>query len=86
MEEKARAFMFCPSESLITLDLTPQDIGENYVDFFQQIGATEWTSLEKTHHQLLEDSLDMTNEEFSQAIISSPESCFETPINIWPEP
>lgn len=85
-EEQGNKLLFCPSKSLITLDLTPQDIGENYQDFFQQFGDGEWTTLQSTHHKPIEDALGMTIEEFSQAIISSPESCFESPIEIWPEP
>jgi hypothetical protein len=86
MEEKGNVFQFCPSESQIDLDLTSSGVGDTYEEFFRQLGAEEWTSLQESHYLLLEDALDMTNEEFSKAIISSPETCFETPINIWPEP
>jgi len=86
IKEKGDAYLFCPSESLITLDLVPQDIGENYQDFFQQFGVGEWTTLQKTHHQLLEDALGITNEEFSQIITSSPETCFESLIENWRAP
>jgi len=85
MEENGNEFQFCPSESLINLELTSSDVGDTYEDFFRQLGNTEW-ALRESHYQLLEDALGMTNEEFSKAIISSPESCFETPIDIWLEP
>lgn len=86
METKENTFRFCPSESLINLELTPPDIGENYEDFFQQFGEGEWTTLQRTHHKPLEDAISLTNEEFSQAIVSSPETCFESLRDIWPDP
>jgi len=86
MEEKGNKFQFCPSESLIDLNLTSSDVGDTYGDFFQQLGVMEWYYFKEPHDQLLEDALGMTNEEFSKAIISSPESCFESPMEIWPEP
>lgn len=86
MEEKGNVFQFCPSNSQIELNLTSSDVGDSYENFFRQLGAEEWTSIQESHYQLLADSLGMTNEEFSQVIISSPETCFETPIDIWPKP
>jgi len=86
MREKEEMFQFCPSESLIDLELTSNEVGRKYEDFFRQLGVTEWATLNKTHHQLLEDATGMTNEEFSQTIISSPETCFESPIKIWTNP
>lgn len=86
MEEKGNKFHFCPSQSLIDLSLTSSDVGKTYGDFFRQLGITEWSYFQEPHHQLLEAALSMTNEEFSQTIISSPDTCFETPINFWSEP
>lgn len=86
MEETENEFQFCPSQSTIDLELTPTDVGDTYGDFFQQLGVMEWFYFKEPRYQLLENALGMTNEEFSQAIISSPESCFETPIDLWPKP
>lgn len=87
METKENTFRFCPSESLINLELTPQDIGSNYQEFFRQVGNDEWDSLANTtRDQPVAEALRLTNEEFSQLIISAPETCFESPIDIWPEP
>ena len=87
METKENTFRFCPSESLINLELTPQDIGSDYQEFFRQVGLEEWAILPyTTHDQPIEDALGLTNEEFYQLIISSPATCFESPIDIWPEP
>ena len=87
METKETTFKFCPSESLINLELTSQDVGTNYQEFFRQVGNEEWASLPfTTHDQLLEDALGLTDEEFYQLIVSAPATCFESPIEIWPEP
>jgi hypothetical protein len=86
MEETEKEFQFCPSKSTIDMELTSSDVGDTYGDFFQQLGVMEWFYFKEPRYQLLEDALGMTNEEFSKVIISSPESCFESPIKIWPEP
>lgn len=86
MGESESEYKFCPSESKIVLEAIPQNICENYDNYFDEIGAVEWVSLEKTNHKLLEDSLGISDQEFSRIIVSSPATCFETPKNIWPDP
>jgi len=87
MEIRADTYKFCPSESTIDLELTPQGIGNNYREFFRQVGDEEWASIPyTTYDQPVEEALGLTNEEFYQLIISSPATCFESPIDIWPEP
>lgn len=86
LEEKGNEFQFCPSESLINLNLTSSDVGDTYGDFFRQLGVMEWFYFKEPRYLLLENALGITDEEFSKAIISSPDRCFETPIDIWPEP
>lgn len=86
LEETENEFQFCPYESIIDLNLTSSDVGDTYGDFFQQLGVMEWFYFKEPRYHLLEDALGMTNEEFSKTIISSPETCFETPKEIWPDP
>ncbi len=87
LETKEATFKFCPSVSLINLELISQDIGSDYQEFFRDIGHTEWASLPfKTYDQPLEKALGLTKEEFSQLVTSAPDTCFESPIEIWPEP
>lgn len=87
METKEDTFRFCPSESLINLELTPRNIGDDYQEFFRKIGDEEWASIPyKTRDQSIENSLGLTNEEFYRVIISSPNTCFESPKSIWSQP
>lgn len=85
MKAAENKFKLCPSESLIDLELTSSNVGNNYQEFFRQVGVVEWASVDESNHKQLEDALGLTNEEFSQAVISSPDACFETPIEIWPD-
>jgi hypothetical protein len=87
METKDTNFRFCPSESLINLELVQQSTGRNYQEFFQQVGNTEWASIPyKTRDLPIEEALRLTREEFVQLAISEQDMCFETPMDIWPEP
>lgn len=88
VETKQKTYGFCASDSIIYLDLLPQGFGENYKDFFKQIGDNQWnpTLPMLPFYKSVEESLEITNEEFYTLIISSPETCFESPKDIWPKP
>lgn len=87
METRENTFRFCPSESFISLKLTPQDIGDNYQEFFQQLGNEEWASIPyASHDKSIQEALGLTNEDFVQLIISVHDTCFESPVSIWSQP
>jgi hypothetical protein len=80
-------YKFCPSESLIDFDLIPQGHSNDYKNLFEQSGTLEWSlSLNSPYDKSTEEALGIENDEFYRLIISSPNQCFETPKNIWPEP
>ncbi len=81
------SYKFCPSDSLIELDLIPQGNGDNYQEFFRQIGDDEWASFPSSPlNKSMEEALGMTTEEFYDLFSSSTTQCLESPISIWPEP
>ena len=90
MEIKTDTYRFCPSESLIALDLIPPGHSEDYQEYFKQIQTDEWgpspLSALLPSYKSTEEAIGITNGEFHRLIISSPAECFESPIDIWPEP
>ncbi len=87
-ETNDSVYMFCPSQSVVYLDLIPQEYGNDYKDYFKQIASTEWNPAipEITFYKSTDEALGITNEEFYRLIATSPTKCFESPISIWPDP
>lgn len=87
METGNTIFRFCPYQSVIYLDLIPQGHSNDYKYLFEQSGTFEWSlSPGLPYDKSTEEALGIENDEFYRLIISSPNQCFETPKNIWPEP
>lgn len=82
-------YKFCPDESVIYLRLIPQGHGNDYKDFLNQLGEdnNEWSPspANMPFYKSTEEALQLTDEEFYQLITTSPNPCFESPINIWPK-
>jgi hypothetical protein len=81
-------YRFCPSLSVVYLDLIPKEQGNSYKDYFMQIGSAEWNPAvsEIPFYKSTDEAIGITNEEFYPLITSSPTICFESPISIWPRP
>jgi hypothetical protein len=83
-------YRFCPSQSVVYLSLIPQEHSNDYKDFFNQLGEdnNEWapSAINSPLYKSTEEALGITDVEFYQFITSSSVRCFESQINIWPEP
>ena len=86
VETGGNNYKFCPSESLVYMDLIPQGHSNDYKDLFKQKGNLEWSLSPTPYDKSNGEALGITDEEFYRLIVSSPNRCFESPINIWPEP
>ncbi|HCK65304.1 MAG TPA: hypothetical protein DHW49_03490 [Anaerolineae bacterium] len=93
MEIKENTYKFCVSEAIIDLTIISEEYRHNYQEFFKETNDEwEWVtsaksiSISNPFLKSTKDAIKLDDEDFYDKLISSPNQCFESPINIWPEP
>jgi hypothetical protein len=71
----------CPSEAFFDMILVPSGMGQFYRGMLF-ISVTD--SQDSSPYKPIDESTQMTLDEFNQAFKESNTACFETPLSIWP--
>jgi len=80
-------YVFCPSNSIIKLDLIAENQNNSYEEFFQLTSNSEWVDFPNSpYYKSVNESLGITDEEFYSIYQSSQDHCLQSPIEIWSEP
>lgn len=89
VETKEITYKFCVSEAIIGLEVISQEYHKSYREFFKETDEEwEWatSAVATSYYKSVKDAIGIGDKDFYNLLLSSPNQCFESPINIWPEP